>query len=283
MTTASLTTREGTHVPVVISAIAKGLVIGLVAANAWPLLLAGLGMPAAAAAEAGFLALYFWWASGGGGPASIKEARRSAFRRTSLTRAQWLWGIVASVCFAVCVHATLVVLFRLVPFPVAAFRQDYRGFAVSDPMLKWLAIVVSAASAGICEETGFRGYMQQPIEKRHGVFAAILISSVMFMVIHLSKSWAIPGMVPIALGAGVLLGLMAWASGSLIPGMIAHTAMDIGMFGYWWTGTAGTFSAKTIAVTGIDAPFQITMAVAATALVLTLLAIARLRLVRPTE
>ncbi len=35
-------------------------------------------------------------------------------------------------------------------------------------------------------------------------------------------------MVPIVFGAGVLLGLLAWSSGSLIPGMIGHVVMDIG-------------------------------------------------------
>ena len=32
------------------------------------------------------------------------------------------------------------------------------------------------------------------------------------------------------LGAGVLLGLLARSSGSLIPGMIGHVVMDIGLF-----------------------------------------------------
>lgn len=40
-------------------------------------------------------------------------------------------------------------------------------------------------------------------------------------------------MVPIVLGAGVLLGLLAWSSESLIPGMIGHVLMDIGLFFLW--------------------------------------------------
>jgi hypothetical protein len=99
----------------------------------------------------------------------------------------------------------------------------------------------------------------------------------LFAVFHLSKSWAIPAMVPLVLGAGVLLGLIAWASNSLIPGIIGHTIMDIGMFGYWWTGMAGTFSAKTIAVTGVDLAFVIATSVLTAALVTTLALIAKLR------
>jgi membrane protease YdiL (CAAX protease family) len=137
--------------------------------------------------------------------------------------------------------------------------------------------VVSATSAGICEETGFRGYMQRPIEERHSAPIAILVSSLLFMLLHLTKGWALIGMVPIVFGAGVLLGLLAWSSGSLIPGMIGHTVMDIGLFGYWWTGIAGDFTARRISETGLDQPFLITCAVLTTALLIVLLAIWQLR------
>jgi membrane protease YdiL (CAAX protease family) len=263
------------RLPLALGAIGTGLLVGLIAANVWPLLLTVLGTPRAAGAEAAFLALYIWWARGGGFPKAWHAARRARFR-SGLVRAQWPWAIAGAISFAITIHAAIVVLFRLIPFPVDEFRQGYH-FVDGNLGLKWLAIVVSAASAGICEETGFRGYIQQPIEKRYGAFVAILISSVLFTVIHLSKDWALMGMVPIIFGAGVLLGLMAWASGSLVPTMIGHTIMDVGLFAYWWTGTAGTFSARTIAVTGIDPAFVTSVAVAVTALAITLTAIVKLR------
>jgi membrane protease YdiL (CAAX protease family) len=143
--------------------------------------------------------------------------------------------------------------------------------------LQWLAIVVSATSAGICEETGFRGYLQQPIEERHGAPAAIFVSALLFMLVHLTKGWALIGMVPIVFGAGVLLGCLAWSSRSLIPGMIGHTLMDIGLFGYWWTGVAGNFTAQLISETGIDRLFLITCATLATAFIVVTLTIWRFR------
>jgi hypothetical protein len=106
------------------------------------------------------------------------------------------------------------------------------------------------------------------------------VSSFFFMLLHLTKAWAMVGMVPIVLGAGVLLGLLAWSSGSLIPGMIGHVVMDIGLFGYWWTGIAGDFSARPISETGVDRPFLITCAVLATTLIIVLLAAWRLRRTR---
>ena len=263
--------------PISLRAIVSGLLVALVAANVWPLLLLNLGVPLAAIAEVIFLALYVWWASGGGPPPMTQAARATAFRRGTLSPRQWFWSLIAAFFFAATVHASIVLLFRLVSFPMAAFRQGYDFSFIPSPSLRWLAVVVSAISAGICEETGFRGYMQRPIEQRHGAPLAILISAVFFMALHLTKGWATTGMVPIVFGAGVLLGLIARSSGSLIPGMIGHVVMDVGLFAYWWTGIAGSFAALPISQTGVDRPFVITCAALANSLLIVLLAISRLR------
>ena len=165
---------------------------------------------------------------------------------------------------------------------MATFRQGYDFSFIPSLPLKWIAVVVSATSAGICEETGFRGYMQRPLELRHGAPVAVLISSLFFTAVHLTKGWAMAGMVPIVFGAGVLLGLLAWSSGSLIFGMIGHVMMDIGLFAYWWTGVAGNFTAKPISETGVDQPFLIACAVLATSLLIVLLSILKLRRKTPS-
>jgi hypothetical protein len=84
------------------------------------------------------------------------------------------------------------------------------------------------------------------------------------------------GMVPIVFGAGLLLGTLAYASRSLVFCMIGHTLMDIGLFAFWWTQIAGTFSQKPISVSGVDQAFYIECGVLAAALCLTLLSIGRL-------
>jgi membrane protease YdiL (CAAX protease family) len=148
-----------------------------------------------------------------------------------------------------------VVLFRIVPFPAAAFHHGYEFSFIPTRPLQWLACVISALSAGVCEETGFRGYMQRPIEERHGPAIAILISSFFFMLVHLTKDWSTIGMVPIVFGAGVLLGWLAYSSGTLVFAMIGHTIMDIGLFSYWWTQIAGTFAQRPVSETGVDGAF----------------------------
>jgi membrane protease YdiL (CAAX protease family) len=276
----SLPSGPWVKLPVSLRAVIAGLLIALPAANVWPVLLLNLGVPLAASTEAMFLALYIWWAAGGGPPRSAQTSRATAFRRGALSSRQWLWGMVAALCFAITIHASIVLLFRFVPFPVAEFRQGYDFSFIPTLPLRWLAVVISAASAGICEETGFRGYMQRPMELKHGAPMAILISSFFFTVLHLTKGWALAGLVPIIFGAGILLGLLARSSGSLIPCMIGHTIMDVGLFAYWWTGIAGQFTLRPLRETGLDRAFVIACIAACTMLAITLLAILRLRSLR---
>lgn len=261
---------------VIAGAIIGGLVIGMTAANVWPILLFKLGVPVAAAAEIVFLALYVWWAAGGGPPARLRTIRAECFRRGPISSAQWLWGIGAAIGFAATVHAAIVLLFRFEPFPAEAFHRGYDFSFIPSRSLQWLACVISALSAGICEETGFRGYIQRPIENRYGPVVAILISSLLFTLIHLNKGWALVGIVPIVFGAGLLLGAMARASGTLIFGMLGHWIMDIGLFAYWWAQIAGTFTQKTIFETGADESFWIECAACAVLVSFTVYAIRQL-------
>jgi membrane protease YdiL (CAAX protease family) len=266
-----------TRLPITPRAIIAGFLIAAVAANVWLLLLLNLGVQLAAVVEAIFLAFFLRWARGAGPPSASRVARAKAFRHDKLASKQWLWGLVAAVFFAATAHASIVLLFRVVYYPAVAFRHGYDLSFIPSQPLRWVAVVVSAASAGICEEIGFRGFMQQPIEQRHGVSVAVFTSSFFFLALHLTKAWASLGMLPIVFGAGVLLGLLAWSAGSLIPGIIGHFVMDVGLFAYWWTGIAGDFTARPITETGVDPSFLIACGVLATSLVVVLLAIWKLR------
>ncbi|HWX80568.1 MAG TPA: type II CAAX endopeptidase family protein [Steroidobacteraceae bacterium] len=268
------------RMPVVIRAVIGGILVGMIAANIWPILLVALGMPVAAVAEVAFLALYTWWASGGGAPVRYRATRAYYFRVRPLSGMQWFWGCIAALSFAATIHAAIVLLFRFVPFPAAAFHRGYDFSFIASPQMQWLACVVSALSAAVCEETGFRGYMQRPIENRHGPVVAILISSLVFMLLHLTKDWALIGMVPIVFLGGFLLGLLAWASGTLVFGILGHWIMDIGLFAYWWTQIVGTFQQRPIFEAGVDPAFFVECAAFAAMLVLVLAATSRLRKLR---
>lgn len=265
---------------VVSGAVLLGIVIGMAAANVWLVLLLNLRVPAALAAEILFLGVYVYWVSGGGPPRQWRAFRAECFRVRALAPSEWFWGLIAALSFAATIHASIVLLFRFEPFPAVAFHRGYDFSFIPSRSLQWLACVFSAISAGVCEETGFRGYMQRPIEHRIGPASAILISSLFFTLIHLSKSWALLGMVPIVFGAGLLLGLLARASASLVFCMIGHTVMDIGLFAYWWTQIAGVFRQKPLSQTGLDFVFLLECTGFVLFLSLTLLAVRKLASMR---
>lgn len=273
--------------PTLLFALVTGCLITFPAANVLPLLVLLVHSPnplsiiAIAFAEAAFLTAFLWWCAGGGPPRAYRSARKAAIRNLVLSRGQWTWAIFGALAFATAVHAMMILLFRLVPFPLEAFRANYAFISrLPSQGLKWIAIMIAAASAAITEETGFRGYMQQPLERRYGIAVAILVCATAFAIGHLNQAWAVPGMLGVALFAGILLGTMAWASGSLIPGIVGHFVMDVGLFAYWWTGTAGTFRARTIAETGIDRAFLLVFAVFVAALLCVFVAVRQLALLR---
>jgi membrane protease YdiL (CAAX protease family) len=149
----------------------------------------------------------------------------------------------------------LVVTFRLIPYPAETFSAGY-DLAAFPRWLAWSYILMSSLVAGICEETGYRGYAQVPLEARYGPRSAIAIVSVMFLLVHLPQAWAPPVLVHLFV-LSVLLGALAYSSGSLIPSMLAHTGLDIFNFSYWWTDIAGRFDRRPISETGIDAHFVV--------------------------
>jgi len=270
------------RLPVTPKAIVGGLLVGMIAANVWPVLLLTLGAPSAAVIEVVLLGLYFWWFTGAAsGP--WRAQRRELGRGVRLSGLQWGWGLLAAVCFPVTVWSAMVLLFRIIPYPAADFHKGYDLSFIPTLPLQWLACVISALSAGVCEEMGFRGYMQRPIENRHGPVIAITISATLFMLLHLNKSWALMAMTPIVFGAGVLLGVIARASGTMVFNTLGHWFMDIGLFAYFWVQIAGTFHQRPISETGLEPTVFVEASVFVAVLALLLIACARLARARSPE
>jgi membrane protease YdiL (CAAX protease family) len=167
---------------------------------------------------------------------------------------QRAWQLVAALLFVLIVQASFVVTFFLIPFPAERFTADYKLLEHMPGWAAWALIVMGSIVAAVCEETGFRGYMQTPLQKRYGPKTAIVATSILFTLIHLSHSWALP-ILPHIFGASVLLGLLAYRSGSLLPGIIGHAILDIFDYSFWWTTITGRIDRKTIFETGINLHF----------------------------
>src|SRR5258708_1934399 len=154
--------------------------------------------------------------------------------------------------------ASFVITFRIIDFPAKEFTADYKILDSMPLWVAWVVLIMGSIVAGICEETGFRGYMQVPLEKKYGSSAAIIITSIVFMLIHLSHSWAAP-ILPHIFFASVLLGILAYKTGSLIPGIIGHSILDIFDYSVWWSDITGGFTKQTIFKTAIYLHFMLSL------------------------
>jgi membrane protease YdiL (CAAX protease family) len=243
------------RIPVVVRAIVVGSVVFEIGVGAWLVIAALLPAPWSILVMGGVLWAYWRYFSGKGWPEATAETRRDRFRATRMPAVVWKWSTLAAMLFVVVVQSSFVMTFRIIEFPAQAFSAGYR-FGAAPLWAAWLSIIMASLVAGICEEIGFRGYMQVPLEKRYGPTISLVIVSMVFVVSHLNQAWALPIVFHIFV-ISVMLGVLAYASGSLIPGIIGHTVMDIPNFAYWWTDVAGTFDKRPIAETGVDVHFVV--------------------------
>jgi membrane protease YdiL (CAAX protease family) len=249
-----------TRLPLVVKAVLTGFVVSTVGVVSWPLIGTLVPMPWAFIVMFGFLGAYLRYFSGHWGPKIRRNARAVRFRSLILPRRIWLLSLFAAALIVLIEQSGLVVTFRIMEFPADKFLQEY-GFIESIPTWAgWLVIIMISAVAGICEEVGFRGYMQVPLEKRYSPLISISLVSVVFVLVHLHQAWSGPIIIHIFF-ISVLFGSIAYYSGSLIPGIIAHFIMDICNFSFWWTDLGGQFNKETLAQTGLDSHFILWLAV----------------------
>ena len=244
--------RSWQRIPVLIRAIVSGAFVQSIGVGAWVLCLAVIPAPWSAVVMGGILWLYWKYFSGSWWPRSTAAARSKKFRAVKLSTAAWKWSLAGTFLFVLVLQSAAVLTFRLIEFPAEA-SADY-GLDALPVWVAWITIIMASLVAGICEEIGFRGYMQVPLEERYGPVVGITIVSIMFTVFHLHQAWAQPVLFQI-FAISTLFSILAYTSGSLIPSIIGHTIMDIFNFAFWWTDLAGDFELQTIAVTGIDPLF----------------------------
>jgi membrane protease YdiL (CAAX protease family) len=86
----------------------------------------------------------------------------------------------------------------------------------------WIAV---SATAGVCEEMVFRGYLQRQLwSLTKNLPAALLLQAFIFAIGHIYQGWK-PAFVTAIYG--LVFGLVAAWRRSIIPGAIAHAAVDV--------------------------------------------------------
>lgn len=98
-------------------------------------------------------------------------------------------------------------------------------------LLRWrtvspfLVILTVAALPALSEELFFRGYLFQALQTASGSITAIVLSSLLFGLFHLVTAM---GMMSerflVTTLLGLVLGIVRWRTGSVLPGMLLHAA-----------------------------------------------------------
>ena len=85
-------------------------------------------------------------------------------------------------------------------------------------------LLMAAPVAGVVEEAAFRGYMQGPIERRHGLTVAILVTGTMFAVAHLDFTLILW---PYYLTVTAIYGIVTYLTNSILPAVVLHTGGNV--------------------------------------------------------
>jgi membrane protease YdiL (CAAX protease family) len=206
----------------------RAIVVGAAVASAgtvpWALLVSanirhGSALPWAVPVMAAYQWLYWrYFVRGWGWPASTAEARRRDARANRVPDEVWGAAVLAGMIGLVAVLLLQGVLSRLVTLPQQRDIDPSR-YPLATVVL-W--VVMGAIVAGVVEESAFRGYLQRPIERRHGPVVAILITGTMFAFAHFLHPEVGLVLLPFYIGVAAVYGALAYFTDSIWPGLVLH-------------------------------------------------------------
>jgi membrane protease YdiL (CAAX protease family) len=180
-------------------------------------------IPWAAMATLVWLALYLFWLNGAGPPARWKASRRYRLRLWRPGSHAWSKDGIAVTLSLMAMIGVLTVIWILLGAP--ARPPDLSEYPSTALLVS--VFLLTPLVAGVTEEAGFRGYMQRGLE-RYGSQTAIFVSALAFALIHgVHGLGTLLFLGPGIFFAGIVYGLLAHHTGSILPGMILHFLGDL--------------------------------------------------------
>jgi len=174
-----------------------------------------------------FLWLCWSYLGGSGPPSSTRALRQNLLRanRVSAEKGALVW---VSAIFIV----MLISAFTVLSFSIQTLSMDRIGLVANLfelPTFTALGIIALVAiMSGVIEEAAFRGYMQRIMGKRHHPVLAILVTALMFALVHPQPLLFIL----IFMGGASAWGILAYLSDSIYPTIAAHALIDF-LFIMW--------------------------------------------------
>ncbi len=105
-------------------------------------------------------------------------------------------------------------------FPISTVVKESLGKIMAQAPNAVVAVLVFALIPAICEEVAFRGLILSALERQHRTRSAILLSALMFGFLHVLLS--LFQQLFNATLLGIVLGLLAVRSRSILPGIVFH-------------------------------------------------------------
>jgi membrane protease YdiL (CAAX protease family) len=178
------------------------------------------GFPWAIPVMAAYLWIFWLYLNGAGPPASTSLDRRASLRANRISWRVWLASLVAGGLGIVALVLALRIVNQLVALPTQEM-PDLGGVPRSTVIA---LLLMGALIAGVVEEAAFRGYMQGPIEKAHGICTAILITGTMFALVHLDFT---PVLWPYYVAVAAIYGTVTYLTNSILPAVVLHTSGNV--------------------------------------------------------
>ena len=180
-------------------------------------------VPWAVPINAFYLWLFWRYARGDGWPKATSETRRTNLRANRISEEVWGLALLAGTLGLVALLLFQRVLNHLVTLPQQQ-KDDLSQVPVATAVL---LVLMASLVAGVVEEASFRGYMQRPIERRHGPVIAIVVNGSLFGLVHFTHPEVGLVLMPYYMGAAAVYGTLAYLTDSIFPGMVLHAAGNV--------------------------------------------------------
>jgi membrane protease YdiL (CAAX protease family) len=190
---------------------------------------------------------------GWGWPQSTAEKRRRLRRANPVSGAAFGWTALTGALAITALAGIWIVFFQL--FRVPPNRLLPANFA-SSPLFAAAIIAGASLLAPITEESAIRGYLQTVLEREFTPVTAVILSSVVFAIAHVSQGAAWPKLLVYFL-VGLTFGTLAYLNNSILPVIPVHIAGDVTFFLLVWPNDA---TRKLVSEGGADTWFWLHVA-----------------------
>jgi membrane protease YdiL (CAAX protease family) len=196
----------------------------------------GPAIPWAFVAMAALLWLLFRYLNGSWWPSRTQSARRRLLRAKPVPQRVLVWALLAG---GLALAALVGLWILLVELTGVGGNPTIPSSSTAPPLTIAVLLVMGSLVSSITEEFAFRGYAQVTLERVFPAFAAVVASSVFFMLWHgptQGFSWS---KLLFFFLVGVTFGSIAFVTRSILPALPVHLVGDLLFFFAIWPYDAG--------------------------------------------